>query len=91
MLLFSVMILLSSYATSLGRLGPGSAWSVVEYAIASHAAAPWVTGVTVGNALPTMSGHYPLMLSLAHPALLSMSVSTLPSLYAHWELGAQAF
>ena len=58
---------MSHQATSLGGAGPDPPQSVVDYAIASRAAAPWVTGVTVGDAWLTLSDHCPLMLSLALP------------------------
>ena len=64
-LLISGMMQMSHQATSLGEAGPDPPQSVVDYAIASRAAAPWIMGVTVGNAWPTLSDHHPLILSLA--------------------------
>ena len=58
----------------------------MDYAIASHTAAPWVTGVAVGNALQMLSDHCPQTLSLALPAPLATQISALPTLQAHWEL-----
>ena len=70
---------LSHCATSIGRYYPESATSVVDYAIASRAATPWVTDVTVGDAWPMLSDHCPLM--LAWPSLaprLPQSLHCLP-------------
>ena len=79
---------LSHCATSIGRSRPESATSVVDYAIASHAATPWVLDVTVGDAWPMLSDHCPLMLSLALPGPPATPVSALPTLRAYWEPGA---
>ena len=49
----------SAAATSLGSLPVGEARSVVDYAVASRAAAPWVTRVVVGDPVPTLSDHSP--------------------------------
>ena len=62
---------------------------MVYHAIASYAAAPWVTSVTVHDALPILSDYCLLMLSLALPALPATSATALPTLYAHWEPGTQ--
>ena len=78
---------LSHHATSIGSSGPELAISVVDYAIASLAATPWVTGVTVGDYWSTLSDHCLLMLSLALPALPATLVSALPTLQACWEPG----
>ena len=79
---------LSHCATSIGRSHPESATSVVDYAIASRAATPWVLDVTVGDACPLLSDHCPLILSLALPVPLATPVSALPTLQAYWEPGA---
>ena len=71
---------MSYQATSLGGASPDPPQSVVDYAIASCAAAPWVTGVTVGDAWPMLSDHCPLMLSLALPPPPASSGSSLPTL-----------
>ena len=78
---------LSHHATSIGRSCPESATSVVDYAIASHTAAPWVLDVTVGDAWPMLSDHCPLMLSLALPGPPATPVPALPTLRAYWEPG----
>ena len=83
--LFSSTTQLSHRATSIGRSHPESATLVVDYAIASCAAFPWVTDVTVGDAWPILSNHCPLMLSLALPGCLATPVSALPTLRAYWE------
>ena len=83
------MIQLSHQAISLGVPGLKSAQSIVDYAIASHTAAPWVMGVTVGDALLALIEHCSLMLTLTLAAPLAPSVSALPTLHIHWELGAQ--
>ena len=83
------MTQMSHQATSLGGAGPDPPQSVVDYAIASRAAAPWVTGVTVGDAWLTLSDHCPLMLSLALPPPPASSGSSLPTRHACWEPGAQ--
>ena len=90
LLLLSGTMQLSHQATSLGGAGPGPPQSVVDYAIASCTAAPWVTRVIVGDAWPMLSDHCPLMLSLALPALPASSGSSLATLHAYWEPGAQA-
>ena len=79
---------LSHRATSIGRYCPESATSVVDYAIASCAAAPWVTDITVGAAWPMLSDHCPLMLCLAPRGPPAIPVSALPTLRAYWEPGA---
>ena len=84
------MMQMSHQATSLGGAGPDPPQSVVDYAIASHVAAPWVMGLTVGDAWPMLSDHCPLMLSLALPAPPASSGFSLPTLHACWEPGAQA-
>ena len=71
---------LFQHATSIGRSGPESGRPVVDYAIASHAAAPWVPGVIMGNAWLMLSNHCSLMLSLALPASPTTRVSALPTL-----------
>ena len=63
---------------------------MVDYAIASYVAAPWVTGVIVGDAWPTLSDHCPLLLCLALPALPAPPVSLAPTLHSRWEPGMQA-
>ena len=76
LLMLSGMLQLSHSATSLSGASPDSAQSVVDYAIASYPAAPWVMDVTVGDALSLLSDHCPLTLSLAlptHPALSVMA------------------
>ena len=75
-------------ATSIGRSRPESATSVLDYAIASCAATPWVLDVTVGDAWPMLSDHCPLMLSLALPGPPATPVSALSTLQAYWEPGA---
>ena len=77
-------------ATSLGVSGPKSTQLVVDYAIASCITAPWVTGVTVGDALPTLSDHCLLMLGLPLAAPLEPYASAPTTLCTCWELGAQA-
>ena len=67
LLLLSSTMQLSCQATSLGGSGPESSQSVVDYAIASLIAAPWVTSDAVGNAMPMLSNHCLLILSLAIP------------------------
>ena len=57
----------SSAATSLGSLPEDKARSVVDYVVASRAAAPWVTRVAVGDPVATMSDHCPLVLTLELP------------------------
>ena len=84
------MTQLSHQATSLGGAGPGPPQLVVDYAIASRTAAPWVTRITVGDAWPMLSDHCPLMLSLALPAPLAFSGSSLATLHTYWEPGVQA-
>ena len=64
--------------------------SVVDYAITFCAAAPWVAGVIVGDAWPTLSDYCPLLLCLALPALPTPLVFSAPTLCTHWEPGMQA-
>ena len=90
LLLLSGTTQLSYQATSLGGAGPSPAQSVVDCAITSRAAAPWVTRLSVGDACPMLSDHCPLMLSLALPTPPASSGSSLATLHAYWELGAQA-
>ena len=89
LLLLSGMMQLSHQATSLGEASPKPPHSVVDYAIASDSAAPWVMGVTVGDAWTMLIDHCPLMLNVALPAPPASSGSSLATLYAHWEPGAQ--
>ena len=58
---------------------------VVDYAIAFSTAAPWVMGVILGDALPKLSYHCPLLLSLALLSAWDPAVSVLPTLYARWD------
>ena len=74
LLMLSGTTQLSHSATSLSGAGPDSAQSVVDYAIASRPAAPWVTDVTVGDALSSLSDHCTLTLSLALPACPALSI-----------------
>ena len=74
LLMLSGTMQLSHSATSLSEAGPDSAQSVVDYAITSCPAAPWVTDVTVGDALSSLSDHCPLTLSLALPAHMALSI-----------------
>ena len=90
LLLLSSMMQLSHQATSLGGAGSGPPQLVVDYAIASHAAAPWVTGVTVGDAWPMLSDHRLFMLSMALSIPPASSGPSLATLHAHWDPGAQA-
>ena len=75
LLMLSGTTQLSHSATSLSGAGPDFAQSVVDYAIASRPAVPWVTDVTVGDALSSLSDHCPLTLSLALPARMALSIA----------------
>ena len=75
LLMLSGTMQLSHSATSLSGASPDSAQSVVDYAIASRPAAPWVTDVTVGVVLTSLSDHCPLTLSLALPAHPALSIA----------------
>ena len=74
LLMLSGTMQLSHSATSLSVAGPDSAQSVVDYAIASRPAVPWVTDVTVGDALSSLSDHCPLTLSLALPGRPALAI-----------------
>ena len=87
LLMLSGTMQLSHSATSLSGASPDSAQSVVDYAVASHPAAPWVMDVTVGKALSSLSDNCQLTLSLALLAPPALSVAAQPTLYAHWEPG----
>ena len=67
LLMLSGTTQLSHSATSLSGAGPDSAQSVVDYAIASRPAVPWVTYVTVGDGFSSLSVQCRLSLSLAVP------------------------
>ena len=81
---------LSCHITSMGGSGPESTTPLVDYAITSYAAAPWVIGMMVGDAWLPLSDHCPLSLCLALPAPLTPPVSLVPTLCIHWEPGMQA-
>ena len=64
---------------------------MLDYAIASHVAISWVTGIPVGNTLPILSDHCLPTLILDLPSPLATLVSALPTLYTRWEVGAVRF
>ena len=88
--LLSSTTLLSHHTTSIGKSGPEPTIQVVDYAIASCAAASWVTGVIVGNAWPILSDHNPLTMCLALPTPPTPLVSLVPTLYIRSEPSVQA-
>ena len=83
LLLLSITMQLSCKPTSLSASGCESAQLVVDYAIDSHAAPPWVTGITMGDVLLMLSDHCLLTLSLVLPAPPATLVSALSTLHAH--------
>ena len=62
--------------------------SVVDYALASRAAAPWLDGLVAEDPTPQLSDHCPLMLTLSLPGPPRSPAPPPTPVRVRWEPGA---